>query len=52
MEAKTLQDHIAKIAILMDDQYDYFFSRLKKIIFKKDRVTMVEPSGFRTAFDQ
>jgi len=52
MDTKVLQACIAKLAIPMDDRSDYFFSRLKKTIFKKYRVTMVEPSDFRTAFEQ
>jgi len=36
MEAKeTLRVHIAKIAVLTDEQFDYFFSHFKKQNFKK-----------------
>ena len=38
MEAKEiLKVHVAKLASLTDDQFDYFFSFLKNSILKRDR---------------
>jgi len=43
MEAKeTLRAHIAKIAVLTDEQFDYFFSHFKKQNFKKGQAIITE----------
>ena len=43
MEAKeTLKAHIAKIAMLTDEQFDYFFSFFKKQSFKKGQAIIGE----------
>ena len=43
MEAKeTLKAHVAKLATLTDDQFDYFFSHFKKLSFKKGQAIITE----------
>ncbi|MGH2664758.1 Crp/Fnr family transcriptional regulator [Flavobacterium sp.] len=43
MEAKEiLQQHIAKTALLTDDQFDYFFSHFKPLSFKKGQTIISE----------
>jgi CRP-like cAMP-binding protein len=43
MEAKEiLKAHVAKLAVLTDDQFDYFFSFFKKQSFKKGQVIISE----------
>jgi CRP-like cAMP-binding protein len=43
MEAKELlKAHIAKITLLTDEQFDYFFSHFKKLSFKKGQVIITE----------
>ena len=42
MEAKeTLKAHIAKIAKLKDEQFDYYFSHFEKQHFKKGQVFII-----------
>jgi len=43
MEAKEiLKTHVAKLATLTDDQFDYFFSHFKKLSFKKGQAIITE----------
>ena len=43
MDAKeTLKAHVAKIAMLTDEQFDYFFSHFKKENFKKGQAIITE----------
>jgi len=43
MESKeALKAHVAKLATLTDDQFDYFFSHFKKMSFKKGQAIITE----------
>ena len=43
METKeTLKAHVAKLAMLTDEQFDYFFSHFKKQSFKKGQAIITE----------
>jgi len=43
MEAKeTLKIHVAKLATLTDEQFNYFFSHFKKLSFKKGQAIVTE----------
>ena len=43
MEAKEiLKSHVAKLAALTDDQFDYFFSHFKPLHFKKGQAVITE----------
>src|SRR5881392_3773328 len=43
MEAKeTLKAHVAKITVLTDEQFDYFFSHFKKQSFQKGQAIVTE----------
>src|SRR3984885_12426776 len=43
MEAKeTLKIHVAKLATLTDEQFNYFFSHFKKLSFKKGQAIITE----------
>ena len=43
MEAKEiLKAHVAKLAVLTDEQFDYFFSHFKKLSFKKGQAIITK----------
>lgn len=43
MEAKeTLREHVARLATLTDEQFDYFFSHFKSMRFKKGQAIITE----------
>jgi len=39
---ETLKEHVAKLATLTEDQFDYFFSHFKPLTFKKGQVLIRE----------